>query len=120
MIRLRSSSPAFEAPLAVSVVVTPTLLSAVAEPLGVLPDESSRRWPTEGRSGIEMETGGLPVLALAMPPALTAAMTPTPRTVELRANPPPPRCFATRCLPRLGETVSALGFHSSQGPSSGR
>lgn len=66
---------------------------------------------------MEMETGGLPVWALAMPPAPTAAMTPTPRTVELRAS-PPPRCLATRCRPRTGRTDSAVGFHSSKGPSS--
>src|SRR5206468_3459391 len=54
-----------------------------------------------------------------MPPAPTAAMTPTPRTVELRAS-PPPRCLATRCRPRTGAMESSVGFHSSQGPSSVR
>lgn len=57
-----------------------------------------------------METGGL-LCALAMPPAPTAAMTPTPRTVELRAS--PPRCLATRCRPRTERTDSSVGSHSS-------
>ena len=72
--------------------------------------------PRSGRfsvseSGSDMETGGL-VCAVAMPPAPTAAMTPTPSTVELRAS--PPRCLATRCRPRTGRMDSSVGSHSSQ------
>ncbi|OSP39474.1 hypothetical protein B7767_31405 [Streptomyces sp. 13-12-16] len=89
----------------------------MADPSGV--SSSEMREPTLGRSGMEIETGGLPVWALAMPPAPTAAMTPTPRTVELRAS-PPPRCLETRCRPRTGRRDSAVGFHSSKGPSSVR
>lgn len=70
----------------------------------------------EPRSGIDILIGGLPPCAVAMPPAPTAAMTPTPRTVELRAS--PPRCLATRCLPRTGRTVSAVGFQTSRTSSS--
>src|SRR4051794_20476134 len=118
MIRSRSASPASLAPWSVvSSVLTPTELSAVAEPLGASEEPPPNMEPTEPRSGMEMDTGGLPVLALAMPPAPTAAMTPTPRTVELRAS-PPPRCLPTRCRPRTGRTDSSVGFHSSHGPSS--
>ena len=81
-------------PASVSAVVRPALVSGVVEPLGVLVRASEIRAsprdsgePTDGRSGREMETGGLPAAAVAMPPAPTAAMTPTPRTVELRASP---------------------------------
>ena len=102
----------------VSAVATPRPLSGGG---GAVRESSSSemREPTEGRSGMEMDTGGLPVWALAMPPAPTAAMTPTPRTVELRAR-PPPRCLATRCRPRTGRMDSSVGFHSSSGPSSVR
>lgn len=122
MIRARSDSPAPAEPASAPVSAATAWvmpLSGVAEPSGS--DSSSppgMSEPTFGRSGMEMDTGGLPVCALAMPPAPTAAMTPTPRTVELRAS--PPRCLATRCRPRTGRMDSAVGFHSSQGPSSAR
>ena len=65
---------------------------------------------------MEMETGGFSC-AVAMPPAPTAAIMPTPRTAPLRAM-LPPRCLATLCRPRTGRTDSAVGFHSSRGGSS--
>ncbi len=117
MMRARSDSPASAVPSSVAAGAALMSLSGVAEPSGAL-SSSEIREPTFGRSGIEIDTGGLPVWALAMPPAPTAAMTPTPRTVELRAS--PPRCLATRCRPRTGRTESAVGFHSSNGPSSPR
>ncbi|GAA3056114.1 hypothetical protein GCM10020000_43050 [Streptomyces olivoverticillatus] len=57
-----------------------------------------------GTSGMDMAGAGRS-WALAMPLAPTAAITPTPRTAPLRAI-EPPRCLATRCLPRAAAGAS--------------
>lgn len=83
---------------------------------------ASEEWPPPSRSGrsgsegMDIATCGRS-WAVAMPPAPTAAITPTPSTVELRAS--PPRCLRTRCLPRTERAESSVGFHSPQAPAVG-